>query len=174
MKTVKFLALAAIIFCRSFAAVAQTWTQTSAPTNNWYSVASSVDGSKLVAVIFGGGIYTSTDWGNTWTQTSAPTKYWYSVASSTDGSKLVAGGGSIYTSKDSGNTWTSNNVPNQTFPNQYWTSVASSADGSKLVAVSHWGDIYSSTNWGIRGHRTMCPTKVGLPSLHQQTEVNWW
>jgi hypothetical protein len=31
-------------------ASAQTWTQTSAPSNHWASVASSADGTKLVAV----------------------------------------------------------------------------------------------------------------------------
>ena len=46
--------------------------------------------SKLVAVEYGGGIYTSSNSGTTWTQTSAPSHDWVSVASSSDGSKLVA------------------------------------------------------------------------------------
>src|SRR5437773_1755711 len=78
-----------------------TWTQTSAPTNTiWSSVASSADGTKLVAVgpsfdfntaeRIGGQIYTSTNSGATWMQTSAPSTIWSSVASSADGTKLVA------------------------------------------------------------------------------------
>ncbi len=75
-------------------AMAQIWTeQTSAPTSgSWNSVASSSDGSHLAAVVDGGGIYTSTNFGVTWTeQTSAPTSTdWWSVASSSDGSHLAA------------------------------------------------------------------------------------
>ena len=73
-----------------------TWTQTSAPAQQWASVASSADGTKLVAVasddgsVFGGSIYSSPDSGATWTQTSAPNEYWAAVASSADGSKVVA------------------------------------------------------------------------------------
>ncbi len=121
-------------------ALAQTWTQTSAPTNNWSSVASSADGSKLVAAVSGGGIYTSSDSGNTWVpNNNAPSNNWASVASSADGSKLVAvdAGGGVYTSGDSGNTWGSNNVPANG-----WFSVASSADGSKAVVAG--GTINSS------------------------------
>ena len=46
----------------------------------WRSVASSSDGAKLVAVIYNGQIYTSTDSGVTWTaQTNAPSANWESV-----------------------------------------------------------------------------------------------
>ena len=36
-----------------------TWAQVNAPSNNWFCVSSSGDGSKLTAGIYGGGIYTS-------------------------------------------------------------------------------------------------------------------
>jgi photosystem II stability/assembly factor-like uncharacterized protein len=52
-------------------------------------VASSADGTKLVAVALTGYIYTSADSGATWTQTGAQ-ELWNSVASSADGTKLVA------------------------------------------------------------------------------------
>jgi hypothetical protein len=136
-----------------------TLTQTTAPTNNWMSVASSADGTKLVAAAMnseGGFIYASTDSGLTWTLTGAPTNNsWATVASSADGSKLVAASwyafvsnhiyGCVYTSTNFGMTWTSNNVPDA-----QWNSVASSADGTKLVAVAvePGGLIYSSTNSG--------------------------
>jgi hypothetical protein len=135
-----------------------SWTQTSAPSELWSGVASSADGTKLVAVarydstLWGetdGGIYVSTNSGDSWTQTSAPSEYWNSVSSSADGSKLVASGngynsGLIYTSTDSGANWTSNDVPNLS-----WVSVASSADGNKLVTSVGWspdhaGQIYTS------------------------------
>jgi hypothetical protein len=132
-----------------------TWTQTSAPSNNWVSVASSADGSKLVAasapVFINGGwagpIYTSTNSGMTWISNNAPNELWDSVASSADGTKLVAAAQNapIYTSTNFGTTWISNNTPSQT-----WLCVASSADGNKLVAAALYdasfnpGSIYST------------------------------
>ncbi len=64
----------------------------------WRGVASSSDGTKLVATESGGRIYTSTDSGVSWTP-SESARDWYSVASSSDGTKLVAVayGDQIYT-----------------------------------------------------------------------------
>ena len=65
--------------------------QTSAGFQYWRSVASSSDGTKLVAAVYGEFIYTSTDSGVTWTQqTSAGDNTWSAVTSSSDGAKLVA------------------------------------------------------------------------------------
>ena len=36
-----------------------TWAKTGAPIADWYSVATSLDASKFVAVVFGGAIYNS-------------------------------------------------------------------------------------------------------------------
>jgi photosystem II stability/assembly factor-like uncharacterized protein len=121
-------------------------------SRDWYSIASSADGKKLVAVNFGtsvgngGRIYTSTDSGVTWTPRENA-RNWYSVASSADGSKLVAAvyQGNIYTSTDSGVTWT----PRENVRN--WYSVASSADGNKLVAAAlhSTNPVYTSTDGGV-------------------------
>jgi len=110
----------------------------------WYSVASSADGTKLVAVVLGGQIYTSTDSGVSWTAREN-NRNWYSVASSSDGTKLVAVvvGGQIYTSTDSGLSWTARET------NRNWYSVASSSDGTKLAAVVYNGQIYTSTDSGL-------------------------
>ncbi|MCA9301739.1 exo-alpha-sialidase, partial [Candidatus Saccharibacteria bacterium] len=81
-------------------------------TENWYSITSSSDGTKLAAVVSGGYIYTSTNSGVTWTEaTSAGSRAWSSITSSSDGTKLAATIGGydddyIYTSTDSGATWT--------------------------------------------------------------------
>jgi hypothetical protein len=152
-----------------------TWTQTSAPTNqNWWSVASSSDGTKLVAGINGTsssypqdqGIYISTNSGWTWTQTSASGGLWISVASSFDGTKLVAvapgssiGNSGIFTSTDSGTTWTQTSTPTE---QQNWTSVASSSDGTKLIATAsaedyNNGGIFTSTNSGATWTLTSAP-----------------
>jgi hypothetical protein len=111
---------------------------------DWNSVASSADGSKLVAAVSGGQIYTSTDSGVMWTAHES-NRNWISVASSADGSKLVAvvSGGQIYTSTDSGLTWAARGSVRN------WSWVASSADGSKLVATEWAGPIYTSTDSGI-------------------------
>jgi len=129
---------------------APPWVQTSAPITNWYSIASSSDGSKLAAVQYEGGIYTSINFGKNWTlQPGAPSAYWNSIASSSDGSKLAAmmGNGGIYTSSNCGTNWTLQGNA----PSAYWTSIACSSDGSKLAAAAGGGTgggIYTSTNFG--------------------------
>jgi photosystem II stability/assembly factor-like uncharacterized protein len=121
-------------------------TQNNPPTSAfWLAVASSVDGTHLVAVIFNGKIYTSANSGATWTpHTGSPaTAAWDAVASSANGSNLVVAvsGGNIYT--NSGTSWTATSAGNKN-----WVSVTSSADGSKLAAVVNGGGIYTSGNSG--------------------------
>jgi len=120
--------------------------------NGWSAVASSSDGSKLIAGAtgnFGGQLYTSTDSGVSWTPRESQ-RYWNGVASSADGTKLVAVdyygtgiGGRIYTSTDSGVTWTPRESARR------WNAVCSSSDGTKLVAVVQSGQIYTSTDSGV-------------------------
>ncbi len=80
-----------------------TWTMTSAPSNYWQAVASSANGSRLVAVAslspHTPSIHSSADAGASWVSNSAPYLAWVCVASSADGCRLVAAesGGSIYT-----------------------------------------------------------------------------
>lgn len=116
-----------------------TWTG----NQNWNSVASSSDGTKLVAVAGNLPIQISTDSGANWTPHES-NRGWIAVASSSDGSKLVAAvnEGQIYTSTDSGANWT----PRES--NRPWSGVASSSDGSKLVATVAGGQIYTSTDSG--------------------------
>lgn len=124
-----------------------TWT----PRINgrsWECVASSSDGSKLVAVelgdtVFEGRILTSSDSGVTWVPRDS-NRRWTGVASSSDGNKLAAVTiGRIYTSIDSGVTWTARDT------NRDWSGIASSADGGKLAAVVNGGQIYTSTDSGM-------------------------
>ena len=135
------------------------WVQTSAPNENWYSMASSSDGTKLAAVVYGGGIYTSANAGVSWTQTGAPSNHWCYLASSADGTKLAACGwydtvsgltetfypGGIYTSANSGGTWSLTSAPSQ----DYWTGLVSSSDGTKLAASTGPPRVfYTSANSG--------------------------
>jgi hypothetical protein len=134
----------------------QNW-QTSGPSAFWSAIASSADGTKLVATTYGGAIYTATNYYTSsnssivW-MTRATSQNWSSVASSADGTRLVAtvgnstsATGPIYTSPDSGVTWVSQSSGSGT---RQWVSVASSADGSKLVAAVYNGFLYTSVNYG--------------------------
>jgi hypothetical protein len=114
----------------------------------WYSVASSSDGTKLIATTNGntGQIYTSADSGVTWIPRGFAGN-WGAVASSTDGTKLVTAiyGGQIYTSTDSGVSWLAHDSPG------FWAGIASSSDGTKLVATTvgiGGGHIFTSTDSG--------------------------
>jgi hypothetical protein len=136
-----------------------SWTSKGSE-HKWVGIASSSDGTKLVATDIGtnangGYIYTSTDFGATWTQRGIARNY-YPIASSSDGTKLVTADypsfdytepdrGYIYTSSDSGVTWDERTSAGS----RWWQSITSSSDGTKLAAVT-WEDyIYTSTNSGV-------------------------
>jgi hypothetical protein len=145
---------------------AQTWTQTGAANTNWFSIASSADGSILFAV--GGNtnyqaIYKSTNSGNAWVQTGAPTTNLYpGIAVSADGVKVMAtsfaGGNSafalaatpttndapVFISTNSGDTWAASMGPTTNVPQK----IASSADGQTLIVGTYQGWAYFSTDLG--------------------------
>ena len=130
------------------ASATSTWTdRTGAGTRDWRSIAASSDGTKLVAVVYGGDIYTSTDSGANWTdRTGAGARNWILVASSVDGAKLAAAdsNGYIYTSTDSGANWTAQTNSGQ----RAWGGLAMSSDGTKIAATAYTGYIYTSTDSG--------------------------
>jgi hypothetical protein len=87
-----------LIYCSTDSGV--TWNPTGSPASNWVALASSSDGSKLIAAA-GKSIYTSSNSGTSWLKNDLPFTNWVSgVASSADGSKLAAatggGGGAGY------------------------------------------------------------------------------
>jgi hypothetical protein len=114
-----------------------------ASTQPWQSVAVSADGTRMVAAVNNGFIFTSADSGATWNQ-RASSQPWSSVASSADGKRLLASinGGSNYVSIDMGTTWV------QRASSQPWVSVASSVDGAKLVGAVNNGNIWTSVDSG--------------------------
>jgi hypothetical protein len=132
-----------------------TWTEstTSGTTNRiWRSIASDASGNHLVAVVDGGGIWTSANNGVDWTQSDTAgttSQNWVSVASDASGSNLVAVviGGGIWTSTNNGVDWTQSSAVGTT--SQNWVSVASDASGSNLVAMVIGGGIWTSTNNGV-------------------------
>ena len=151
MKTVRAMLLNAVFWGGWFGvfdpALAQVWTQTRAPSNSWYSVASSADGLKWVAVC-PNGIWITTNSGTTWTQTSATNINWVRVVSSADGTKLAAFEtytSEIYLSTDSGNTWAPSNIGRMSLSS---IAIAISADGNTLAAMQNTGLINITTNSG--------------------------
>jgi len=175
MKTIRMLLLVATICCDTHRAVAQTWTQTSLPTTSWSSVASSADGTKLIAIISQHGVpfgfYTSTNSGVTWTKSF--TGEAGCVASSADGSYLVALDDSlptILTSTNYGSSW----HQNLSFHINGWVSVASSANGSNLVAITSafpGTTIYTSKDAGTTW-ATNSLTAFGGYSVASSTDGN--
>jgi hypothetical protein len=138
-----------------------TWTTNSAFTTGG-AVASSADGTKLIAALHPSGngpgpytIFLSTNSGTTWTQTGLPAGNWIGCVSSADGVKLATAifGGFIYTSTNSGTTWRTNSTTGINC-----VSLAASADGTKLAAASAFNDtIYTSTNSGLTWSPTTAP-----------------
>jgi photosystem II stability/assembly factor-like uncharacterized protein len=116
----------------------------------WEAIASSADGSHLVAGGQGTDIYTSTNGGQTWVDHGGTTNYnWIAAASSADGSRisLVNSSGTqpysgVWTSTNGGSTWFD---PVMASTPQ---AIASSADGTKMVMVVASGDIFTTNNSG--------------------------
>ncbi|MGP8220618.1 MAG: WD40/YVTN/BNR-like repeat-containing protein [Limisphaerales bacterium] len=148
-----------------------TWaSHTSSPLSssmNWSSVASSADGTKLVAAVRSGQIYISSNSGSSWTAQGPNGLLWISVASSSDGTKLVAveNNGQIYTSSNSGTLWTQR-VSGTT----NWVAVASSTDGSRLVATASGGQISISTDSGVTWVAQSSPVTGTITSVASSSD----
>jgi hypothetical protein len=152
-----------------------TWQPAEAPTDDYHAVASSPDGTKLVAAT-GYGIYTSTNSGASWGLTAAVSLigYFQSVAISADGTKLAAAGGALYVigdttaldgggeleySTDSGLTWHLSNAS----MDWEWSAIACSSNGNFMVAAAYGdtnnnpGPVVISTNAGANWMPTTAP-----------------
>ena len=149
-------------------ALGQDWIQVTNFSAYGLSIAASADGSKLVALPYLGGIYSSTNGGATWIWVSNSLQFslYAPIAASADGSKLAAAsrtGGAIYTSTNAGYSWTSNSVAGFSG----WYSIASSADGSKLLAAPYNpGPIFTSADAGTtwRSNNVPITTWYGVAS----------
>ena len=131
-----------------------TWTQTSAPSNAWESIAMSANGKVLAVAGPQTGLFISTNSGVTFA-TNSQQFYITSMALSADGSKFFIPGGfiawpakySAWISQDFGVSWTEHSL---TTSDSY---AAESADGSVLVASGGLGSRSSfSTDSGTTWH----------------------
>jgi hypothetical protein len=131
------------------------WTPAGPRLGNWRSIATSADGTKLIAADAGGpsvpALFISTDSGQTWTDRGPQPpagEYWRwgVVASSANGTYLAAaspGASQIYVSGDAGLTWTARDQ------SRFWRALAMSADGSRLIAAEGNGRLYTSSDFGL-------------------------
>jgi hypothetical protein len=149
------------------------WTITSAPSpNNWKGISSDSTGSKLAAVVYGGGIYYSSNSGVNWTKSDASNNNWEVITSSSDGTKLAAivSGGGIYKSLNSGVNWTLGLILSGGAINNSWTDIASSSDGTILVAVNYYNLNYRSTDSGTSWNPMSAPSSQDWQAISSSSD----
>ena len=125
-----------------------SWLKTnsvSSPKQYWSALASSADGSRLVASVANGCIFTSTNSGVTWVSNNSNNVPWQIA----DGEIPTSSNSSWETR---GTVWMSNSVPGQT-----WSAVYSSPDGNTLLALARSGWSYKSTNGGATWYELSAP-----------------
>ena len=122
------------------------WVQRAAQ-RDWTAIATSDDGSRVIAISSDDGIFYSTDYGVTWSASDQATTGWTAVAMSADGLKAVAcqTGAQPYYSADGGATWSFSGSSVGT--TRAWTGVALSEDGATGYICSSEG-IYQTANSG--------------------------
>ena len=137
-----------------------TWSPSDAPETSWVAVASSADGSRLIAV--SRFIYLSTNSGANWHLTDAPEGSWLAATASADGNKFwVVGLHGMVMSTDGGLTW----PPTLSFAaGGFLTGIAGSADGTRLLVGIGYDNfpnaIRVSTNSGVTWYDTTSPAAV--------------
>jgi hypothetical protein len=125
-----------------------TWGVQTALNKQWAGLAMSSSGSTMVASVYNGYLYTSSNTGSTWTQRDS-VRNWGAVASSSNGTILLAstyhtfsGSDFLYLSTNSGVSWSSKGS------SLAYISCAMSSDGSIMYATTYFGKIYVSTDTG--------------------------
>ena len=133
-----------------------TWKAAAVPTGGWHAVASSADGTLLMATETGSrAVYISTDAGTNWSRAALPVALWQGVACSANGAALYATASrttdgspeGIYAPADGGATWSQAGVPPATTSGN-WGPVACSADGTRVMA-GEGAHVWISTNSGM-------------------------
>ncbi len=133
--------------------IGKIWRSTDAGLNwnsmetdrNYLSVASSADGTHIIATTQNDYMYRTIFSGASGTWSTAGTLGTRSFAAmSADGLRVIVGGDSqqLQTSIDRGNAWTLRETA------RTWTAAASSNDGTLLIASVQNGRIYRSTDSG--------------------------
>jgi hypothetical protein len=131
-----------------------TWVQKTTVNRNWYGVAISDDGKYQTAVVNGGQIFLSSDFGESWVATST-VDTWRKVGMSSTGQyQTVATQTRIFTSSDYGQSWKQATVNNRT--GNFGSDLVVSASGQYQATYSSPvtgfpsapGKIYTSEDYG--------------------------
>ena len=132
-----------------------SWSVAPIPPDGWTGCASSIDGTKLVAVSGSGTMYRYS--GGAWAQlaNSPGGLPFTSVCSSADGSVIVAtlDGGGIIVSGDGGANFASPTVPTGT-----WKACAMTYDGTNIAVALKPGGVYVSTDSGATFKQSQAPS----------------
>jgi len=141
------------------------WTQKDS-NRNWQSICMSSSGQYQSAVVYGGYIYISSDYGNTWTATNTGgTNSYSSICMSASGKYQLACSvaDTLFLSSNYGSTWTSSS---QTGSLQ---SVCMSSTGKYMSVCAYNGYIYISSDYGttwtqkstIDNYKSICMSSTG-------------
>lgn len=130
-----------------------TWHErTGSPVAAWVDVATSGDGTDIIAIAGSDYLYRSTDGGSTWSKPdqsgmNSATQNWKSVDMSSDGQVIVAAvnGGNLYVSTDGGSTWSTADLGATDTAN--FSSISVTDNGTKIAAATD-STIYISTDSG--------------------------
>jgi hypothetical protein len=124
----------------------QTWSIINSDNRNWSFVAMSATGQYQTAVVNGGTICISSDYGTSWTDKDQ-SRAWYGIAMSASGKyqTAVVNGGRIYLSNNYGISWSSSTTPDS---DRNWYKIAMSASGKYQTAVIYNGSIWISSDFG--------------------------
>jgi hypothetical protein len=114
----------------------------------WGRVASNSSGQYLTALVFGGAVYISNNYGITgsWTIITPPSIRSYSSVTMNDTGNIIAltsQGYDIWVSTNYGSSWI-NTTQDTSATNQNWNSIISNSSGNFLAALVNGGDIWTN------------------------------
>lgn len=137
-----------------------TWFPLNAPSNHWWGVACSGDGTRIVACAPHAAITLSTDSGATWSLPSIPDGPWDTITYSADGTRIITtvSDADVYNSPlaisaDSGATWSITNL-------RIWGfRAACSVSGQNIINGAYSG-VDVSQDFGATWRLTGLPTNL--------------
>ena len=137
-----------------------TWTDNaSSGQAYWQVIATSYDGSHILASGNNTPVQLSADFGATWQATTLPSGNWSNFVISDDGTHMAAAnyGDAIWESTDSGQTWTAS----ASAGSRAWSGIAMSSDGTRQAASEQGqnGAVWLSTDAGVTWTASSSPAQ---------------